>query len=212
MSYKSQGVGGLIVGILILVVLLGVGRISFLAIGIIVFSVIALAWGSDNIAPGSLPRRCGTWGHDWRAQLPGLPSGTTCRNCLLRKDKAVLAWRQFVPPGVEAVIITWAGLIVPVNAAKAAAKRAPKAFLLVEYPGFPRLPLTPGVPLQLPAMPVAVPVPGAPVPGHPTAIPGFSAPPGRPAANASNEALCKKCFAVIPPGALSCPNCRAPRP
>lgn len=207
MSYVSQGIIGLILGILFALLILG--------ILLIIFSIIMLVYGLSEIAPGTQPGRCGTWGHDWRPNLPGLPAGRTCRNCLVRKDKAVLAWRQYVPPGFPAAFLPWAGLSVPVNAAKAASRHAPTAFILLDDPQFPRIPVTPGAPFHLPPLAGPPPIKFALQP----AAAGFAAPSSAPppppapaAASAPNtEALCTRCFTRIPPGVATCPSCQAPR-
>ncbi len=207
MSYLSQGIIGLIIGIILALAIFG--------ILLIIFSIIMLVYGLSEIAPGTLPGRCGTWGHDWRWNLPGLPAGKSCRNCLVRKDKAVLAWRQFVPPGLPAAFLPWAGLAVPINAAKAASRHAPTAFILLDDPRRPRIPVTPGAPFQLPPMAA---FPTGQLALQPAAV-GFSAPsrapppPKVPATTSAlnTEALCTRCFTVIPPGVAICPNCQAPR-
>lgn len=164
MSYVSQGLIGLIIGIITVFFLFG--------ILLIIFSIIMLALGLSQIRPGTNPSRCGTWGHDWRPQLPGFPSGTTCRNCLVRKDGGLLASRA--PPPVPHVLDAFSGLFIPLNATHHMRKRPPREYILVDDPRMPHIPIVPGAPLQLPPPPpmlVAQEAGGA-APHDPRAPPG----------------------------------------
>jgi hypothetical protein len=136
MSYKTQGVLGLGVGALL--------ALGFRPIGLflVLISFIMLVFGLANIGEGARPRRCKAWGHDWRRQLPGCPRGTTCRNCLVRKDGAVLAWRA-PPPGVPAVFDPMTGLAVPPSVLAATLKRIPIDLYVLDEPRLGRVPYGP---------------------------------------------------------------------
>ena len=149
MSYVSQGVIGLIIGLVLIIAVLG--------LLLVILSIIMLVYGLSNIVPGSLPGRCGTWGHDWRRQLPGLPAGTTCRNCLVRKDGDFIAWRA-QPLGIPTMFDMRIGVMVPLNAPKHAAKRPPAALYLADDARLPRVPFVFGQPVVFPGGPAPPPI------------------------------------------------------
>lgn len=190
MSYLAQAVAGLVIG---LVVFVGV---PFLALLLIFYAIMMFVYAAQNFPPGTVIGRCSTWGHDFHRQLPGLPPGATCRNCLVRKDRVALGWRMKVPSGVPTMHIPWAGLVVPHNTAAEIAKRAPPAFIILDEPGTPRVP-------------VGTAAPAAPARG---ALKVASIAPAKvPLPRAAPETLCKRCFALLPPGVPLCPLCGAPR-
>jgi hypothetical protein len=197
MSYISQGVIGLIIGIVLVFAILG--------ILLVIFSVIMLAYGLSEIVPGTQPGRCGLWGHDWRPQLPMMAWGMTCRNCLVRKDGALFAWR-FQPGAIATVFAPNLGLFVPHNAVKWGLKHPARALIAADDPRMPMFALIPGAPLPVAPSPQVV-AQFAPAP-PPAPYPGAQAVPPAP----QGEALCRSCFAAIPAGAFNCPSCGAPRP
>jgi len=140
-SYISQGLVGLVLSLVLLLFVIGV-----LLVLLLVFSVIMLAFGFSDIVPGTQPRRCGLWGHDWRRQIPLMAAGTTCRNCLVRKDGALIAWRA-MPPLIPTVWAPNIGLFVPGNALNWGRKRPARAVILADDPRWPVFPLVPGAPL-----------------------------------------------------------------
>ncbi len=75
MSYVSQGIAFLIVGIVLLI-------FPIAGIIIIILSVMQISRGQQQIVPGTKPEWCKWNGHDWRKDLPGLVGTKVCRNCL----------------------------------------------------------------------------------------------------------------------------------
>lgn len=135
MSYKSAAILGFVLGILLLPAFL-VGAI------LIIRSVSLLRAYNRPIEPGTRPDDC-SWtgfGHDWREGLPGYPAGVTCRNCLLRKDRAVIAWSRFPPAGIPAVPFPPRQLWVPQNVAKSKRKRgdSPNLLIMDAQPAVPK--------------------------------------------------------------------------
>jgi hypothetical protein len=196
MSYVSQGVIGLIIGIVLVFAILG--------ILLVIFSVIMLAYGLSEMVPGTQPGRCGLWGHDWRPQLPMMASGTSCRNCLVRKDGALFAWR-FQPPMIPTVFAPNLGLFIPQNAVNWGRRHPARAVIAADDPRMPMFPLVPGAPLPMPPAPQIVAQFAGPPPAAP--YPALQAAPQ----SAQSESLCRACFTPIPALATNCPSCGAPR-
>lgn len=125
MSYRSAAMLGFVIGVLTLPLFL-------VGLAVIWRSLDQLRAYREPLAAGTRPQACG-WnglGHDWRPSLPGFPPGVACRNCLLRKDRAVVAW-TWMPSGIPAVQRPPHQVWVPKNAAKARRKRNVEPQLLM---------------------------------------------------------------------------------
>ena len=143
MSYVSQGLLGLAVG--------AVAILGLVGLVLIPLAIIILVYGLSDVQPGTLPARCSKWGHDWRAQLPLMPAGKTCRNCLVRKDGSFIAWHHS-PKGVPHVFDPAVGCFIPQNAPAHAAKKPPKGLYLADDARLPFVALEWGKPIEWPAL------------------------------------------------------------
>ena len=126
MSYKTAAILGIVLGILLLPLFL-------VGVLLLIRSLALFRAYEKPLEPGTSPDAC-SWtgfGHDWRTSLPGYPPGVTCRNCLLRKDRAVIAWSGFPPSGIPAVPFPPHQLWVPQNVAKSKRKRGSSPNLLI---------------------------------------------------------------------------------
>lgn len=139
---------GLVLGVVLFLVFPSI-HLAIVALSLVGYSVVMLALGASKDRPGLTPAHCDLWGHDWRRQLPGLPAGTTCRNCLARKDGTLLAWRA--PPAVPHVLDPFSGLFIAFKAPQNAAKRRPREYILIDDPRLPHIPIVPGQPVQVAA-------------------------------------------------------------
>lgn len=74
-SYVSQGIAFLIVGIFLLI-------FPIAGIVVIILSVQQIVRGQSQITPGSKPEWCKWNGHDWRRDVMGHKGEKVCRNCL----------------------------------------------------------------------------------------------------------------------------------
>lgn len=144
MSYLTYGTAAVVIGI---------PGIAFGGVGIlaIIVGLSCLYFGLRDMAPGTAPGLCHKLAHDWRRQLPGMPAGATCRNCLVRKDGAFIGWMHS-PKGVPHLQDPMLGVFIPQNAPEQAKKKPPQALFLVDDPRMPRVALIPGQPIVWPAL------------------------------------------------------------
>jgi len=133
MSYRAAGILGVVLGILLIPALLAGFIIIFRGLNLLRLSARSIQAGTD-------PETCKKYGHDMRDSIQGYPAGKMCRNCLVRKDRAMIAW-TVAPSGIVAVPFPGTPYLVPFNAPleKRKAKDGQPKFLAVDAaPAIPR--------------------------------------------------------------------------
>ncbi|HEX9709311.1 MAG TPA: hypothetical protein VGB42_05025 [Candidatus Thermoplasmatota archaeon] len=131
MSYRGNGILAIILGIVFLPV--------FLTGLIMIWRGLRLLKAYNKpLEPGTNPDVCiranlGFDMHDWRPSLAGYPPGKACRNCLKRKDRAVIAWASWPPSSVPVEQVPPHPVWIPRNVAKVVRRRGgtPK-FLMMD--------------------------------------------------------------------------------